>query len=431
MILSMGSTVSQFTTNKVLHLHILIPVRILHYSVMITKRNTNIILCFNVILLYFSDYVSKIILFSVLYSLILIEITILYIIVKVNIHYEIKIITQCNTINNIYKSTGALSNINIIFVLLIPRFEFTCLKSFFSETKRHTFVIVCLIFENSIIIVFSNAHITLNIDSFIMYYESLLILVLYVCSIVLEMKFIFKELCHAFFPRNIHLYIYRLFVFSILRELNILVFHIMKHNYPLSFAHRHFCTYTFCHTQPTRLQIIIFSATIYILVQCFSEGSALVKVIITIIVVIHVHVQIEQHKHIYTVAFICSKIGCVYQYMSHIINKPVTQKTHMNTIELHVECRRIIYIFVLYSYSIRMNYLCQVLRWLLLTILRFTTNYFILFYMLTSFYVSNFTLHNTPSRYRSISNYNVLYYIYVNTYISHVYIIFILIYNNG
>ena len=431
MILSMGSTVSQFTTNKVLHLHILIPVRILHYSVMITKRNTNIILCFNVILLYFSDYVSKIILFSVLYSLILIEITILYIIVKVNIHYEIKIITQCNTINNIYKSTGALSNINIIFVLLIPRFEFTCLKSFFSETKRHTFVIVCLIFENSIIIGFSNAHITLNIDSFIMYYESLLILVLYVCSIVLEMKFIFKELCHAFFPRNIHLYIYRLFVFSILRELNILVFHIMKHNYPLSFAYRHFCTYTFCHTQPTRLQIIIFSATIYILVQCFSEGSALVKVIITIIVVIHVHVQIEQHKHIYTVAFICSKIGCVYQYMSHIINKPVTQKTHMNTIELHVECRRIIYIFVLYSYSIRMNYLCQVLRWLLLTILRFTTNYFILFYMLTSFYVSNFTLHNTPSRYRSISNYNVLYYIYVNTYISHVYIIFILIYNNG
>ena len=431
MILSMGSTVSQFTTNKVLHLHILIPVRILHYSVMITKRNTNIILCFNVILLYFSDYVSKIILFSVLYSLILIEITILYIIVKVNIHYEIKIITQCNTINNIYKSTGALSNINIIFVLLIPRFEFTCLKSFFSETKRHTFVLVCLTFENSIIIGFSNAHITLNIDSFIMYYESLLILVLYVCSIVLEMKFIFKELCHAFFPRNIHLYIYRLFVFSILRELNILVFHIMKHNYPLSFAYRHFCTYTFCHTQPTRLQIIIFSATIYILVQCFSEGSALVKAIITIIVVIHVHVQIEQHKHIYTVAFICSKIGCVYQYMSHIINKPVTQKTHMNTIELHVECRRIIYIFALYSYSIRMNYLCQVLRWLLLTILRFTTNYFILFYMLTSFYVSNFTLHNTPSRYRSISNYNVLYYIYVNTYISHVYIIFILIYNNG
>ena len=170
MILSMGSTVSQFITNKVLHLHILIPVRILHYSVMITKRNTNIILCFNVILLYFSDYVSKIILFSVLYSLILIEITILYIIVKVNIHYEIKIITQCNTINTIYKSTGALSNINIIFVLLIPRFEFTCLKSFFSETKRHTFVIVCLIFENSIIIGFSNAHITLNIESFIMYY---------------------------------------------------------------------------------------------------------------------------------------------------------------------------------------------------------------------------------------------------------------------
>ena len=431
MILSMGSTVSQFITNKVLHLHILIPVRILHYSVMITKRNTNIILCFNVILLYFSDYVSIIILFSVLYSLILIEITILYIIVKVNIHYEIKIITQCNTINTIYKSTGALSNINIIFVLLIPRFEFTCLKSFFSETKRHTFVIVCLIFENSIIIGFINAHITLNIDSFIMYYESLLILVLYVCSIVLEMKFIFKELCHAFFPRNIHLYIYRLFVFSILRELNILVFHIMKHNYPLSFAYRHFYTYTFCHSQPTRLQIIIFSATIYILVQCFSEGSALVKVIITIIVVIHVHVQVEQHKHIYTVAFICSKIGCVYQYMSHIINKPVTQKTHMNTIELHVECWRIIYIFVPYSYSIRMNYLCQVLRWLLLTILRFTTNYFILFYMLTSFYVSNFTLHNTPSRYRSISNYNVLYYIYVNTYISHVYIIFILIYNNG
>ena len=287
------------------------------------------------------------------------------------------------------------------------------------------------IFENSIIIGFSNAHITLNIDSFIMYYESLLILVLYVCSIVLEMKFIFKELCHGFFPRNIHLYIYRLFVFSILRELNILVFHIMKHNYPLSFAYRHFYTYTFCHTQPTRLQIIIFFATIYILVQCFSEGSALVKVIITIIVVIHVHVQVEQHKHIYTVAFICTKIGCVYQYMSHIINKPVTQKTHMNTIELHVECRRIIYIFVPYSYSIRMNYLCQVLRWLLLTILRFTTNYFILFYMLTSFYVSNFTLHNTPSRYRSISNYNVLYYIYVNTYISHVYIIFILIYNNG
>ena len=379
----------------------------------------------------FSDYVSKIILFSVLYSLILIEITILYIIVKVNIHYEIKIITQCNTINAIYKSTGALSNINIIFVLLIPRFEFTCLKSFFSETKRHTFVIVCLIFENSIIIGFSNAHITLNIDSFIVYYESLLILVLYVCSIVLEMQFIFKELCHAFFPRNIHLYIYRLFVFFILRELNILVFHIMKHNHPLSFAYRHFYTYTFCHTQPTRLQIIIFSATIYILVQCFAEGSALVKVIIIIIVVIHVHVQVEQHKHIYTVAFICSKIGCIYQYMSHIINKPVTQKTHMNAIELHVECRRIIYIFVPYSYSIRMNYLCQVLRWLLLTILRFTTNYFILFYMLTSFYVSNFTLHNTPSRYRSISNYNVLYYIYVNTYISHVYIIFILTYNNG
>ena len=431
MILSMGSTVSQFTTNKVLHLHILIPVRILHYSVMIAKRNTNIILCFNVILLYFSDYVSKIILFSVLYSLILIEITILYIIVKVNIHYEIKIITQCNTINAIYKSTGALSNINIIFVLLIPRFEFTCLKSFFSETKRHTFVIVCLIFENSIIIGFSNARITLNIDSFIMYYESLLILVLYVSSIVLEMKFICKELCRAFFLRNIHLYIYRLFVFSILRELNILVFHIMNHNYPLSFAYRHFYTYTLCHTQPTRLQIIIFSASIYILVQCFSEGSALVKVIIIIIVVIHVHVQVEQHKHIYIVAFICSKIGCIYRYMSHIINQPVTQKTHMNTIELHVECRRIFYIFVPYSYSIRINYLCQVLRWLLLTILRFTTNYFILFYMLTSFYVSNFTLHNTPSRYRSISNYNVLYYIYVNTYISHVYIIFILTYNNG
>ena len=164
------------------------------------------------------------------------------------------------------------------------------------------------------------------------------------------MKFICKELCRAFFPRNIHLYIYRLFVFSILRELNILVFHIMKHNYPLSFAYRHFYTSTLCHTQPTRLQIIIISATIYILVQCFSEGSALVKVII--IVVIHVHVQVEQHKHIYTVAFICSKIGCTYQYMSHIINKPVTQKTHMNTIELHVECRRIIYIFVPYSYSI-------------------------------------------------------------------------------
>ena len=95
----------------------------------------------------------------------------------------------------------------------------------------------------------------------------------------------------------------------------------MKHNHPLSFAYRHFYTYTFCHTQPTRLQIIIFSATIYILVQCFSEGSALVKVIIIIIiVVIHVHVQVEQHKHIYTVAFICSKIGCTYQYMSHIIN---------------------------------------------------------------------------------------------------------------
>ena len=96
-----------------------------------------------------------------------------------------------------------------------------------------------------------------------------------------------------------------------------------------------------------------------------------------------------------------------------VINKPVTQKTHMNTIELHLECRKIIYIFVPYSYSIQMNYLCQVLRWLLLTILRFTTNYFILFFMLKSLHVSNFTQHNTPSRYRSMSNYNVLYYIYI------------------
>ena len=124
------------------------------------------------------------------------------------------------------------------------------------------------------------------------------------------------------------MYFNHFFVFSILRELNILVFHIMKHNHPLSFAYRHFYTYTFCHTQPTRLQIIIFSATIYILVQCFSEGSALVKVIIIIIVVIHVHAQVEQHKHIYTVAFICSKLGCINQYMSHIINKPVTENSH-------------------------------------------------------------------------------------------------------
>ena len=195
-------------------------------------------------------------------------------------------------------------------MLLIPRFEFTCLKSFLVRPNDQRFVIVCLIFENSIIIGFINACITLNIDTFIMYYESVLILVLYVSSIVLEIKFICKELCRAFFLRSIHLYIYRLFVFSILRELNILVFHIMKHNHPLSFAYRHFYTYTLCHTQPTRLQIIIFSATIYILVQCFSESRAIVKIII-IIVVIHVHVQVEQHKHIYIVAFLCSKIGCL------------------------------------------------------------------------------------------------------------------------